>query len=177
MRPFRTRSPITSTILDDLDASDDLDVATDVATRGVGRRRATSPIPVGPEGWVRALPQRSPSDASAVSRCRYHERDDAEAQIIRIAPKSERRQLGSLKAVNARRDPQLAAARLAEIQDAAREDRILMRDMPRHLPIATAAISGWGARESVVTAPVVRFDARQRRCSASAGSAPAIPLS
>jgi hypothetical protein len=33
MRPFRARSSITSTILDDLDASDDLDVATNVATR------------------------------------------------------------------------------------------------------------------------------------------------
>jgi hypothetical protein len=32
MRPFRARSSIASTILDDLDASDDLDVATDVAT-------------------------------------------------------------------------------------------------------------------------------------------------
>ena len=38
MRPLRARSSITSTILDDLDASDDLDVATDVATSLVGVR-------------------------------------------------------------------------------------------------------------------------------------------
>jgi hypothetical protein len=39
MRPFRARSSITSTILDDLGASDDLDVATNVAT-GMGRAQS-----------------------------------------------------------------------------------------------------------------------------------------
>jgi hypothetical protein len=42
MRSFRATPSITSTILDDLDASDDLDVATDVAT-SPGRRARTAP--------------------------------------------------------------------------------------------------------------------------------------
>jgi methylmalonyl-CoA mutase, N-terminal domain len=69
---------------------------------------------------------------------RYQEGDGAEPPILRIDPESERRQIESLKAVKARRDPQLAAARLADIAAVAREGRNLM---PALVEAARASVS------------------------------------
>jgi methylmalonyl-CoA mutase, N-terminal domain len=69
---------------------------------------------------------------------RYQEGDGAETPILRIDPESERRQIESLKAVKARRDPQLAAARLAEIAAVARDGRNLM---PALVEAARASVS------------------------------------
>jgi hypothetical protein len=53
MRPFRARSSITSSILDDLDASDDLDVAKDVANGRVVALSELVPGALGREIAVR----------------------------------------------------------------------------------------------------------------------------
>jgi hypothetical protein len=74
MRPFRARSSITSTILDDLDASDALDVATNVATgwdrppSDAASWRGARPSGPGPRGTPRQGCTCSRASASSASR-------------------------------------------------------------------------------------------------------------
>jgi methylmalonyl-CoA mutase, N-terminal domain len=69
---------------------------------------------------------------------RYQEGDEVQTPILRIDPASERRQVESLKAVKAQRDPELVATRLAEITAAASEGRNLM---PPFIEAARACVS------------------------------------
>jgi methylmalonyl-CoA mutase N-terminal domain/subunit len=89
---------------------------------------------------------------------RYVEGDHGETPILRIDPESERRQVASLASVKAGRDSDVVAARLADIQSAATEDRNLM---PPLVEAARASVSEgeivhalqqvWGAyRESPI---------------------------
>jgi methylmalonyl-CoA mutase N-terminal domain/subunit len=103
------------------------------------------------EAVKRGFPQREIADAAfelqmdidagrrvVVGVNRYGEGDEAEPQILRIDPESERRQIEAVKAVKARRDPLLAATRLAEIEQAAREGLNLM---PALVDAARASVS------------------------------------
>jgi methylmalonyl-CoA mutase, N-terminal domain len=69
---------------------------------------------------------------------RFLEGDHAETPILRIDPESERRQVSSLAAVKAARDPEVVAARLADIQSAAGAGENLM---PALIEAARASVS------------------------------------
>jgi methylmalonyl-CoA mutase N-terminal domain/subunit len=60
---------------------------------------------------------------------RYTEGDDGEMQILRIDPALERKQIGRVQAVRARRDGAAVEAALGELREAAATDRNLMPNL------------------------------------------------
>jgi methylmalonyl-CoA mutase N-terminal domain/subunit len=85
------------------------------------------------------FPQREIADASfqlqeeiergeriVVGVNRYQHLDDAETDILRIPPELERKQIGRVQAVRARRDSEQVEAALSELRDAAASGRNLM---------------------------------------------------
>jgi len=85
------------------------------------------------------FPQREIADASfqlqeeiergeriVVGVNRYQHLDDAQTDILRIPPELERKQIGRVQAVRARRDSEQVEAALSELRDAAESGRNLM---------------------------------------------------
>jgi len=60
---------------------------------------------------------------------RYQQEGDRELEILRIPEELERKQIGRVQAVRARRDPDAAERALAELRDAAAADRNLMEPL------------------------------------------------
>ena len=60
---------------------------------------------------------------------RYEQKDDRDLAILRIPEELERKQIGRLQAVRARRDAEAAESALAELRDAAAADRNLMEPL------------------------------------------------
>jgi methylmalonyl-CoA mutase, N-terminal domain len=60
---------------------------------------------------------------------RYQQEDDRDLEILRIPPELERKQIGRVQAVRARRDSEAVEAALAELCDAAAADRNLMEPL------------------------------------------------
>src|ERR671914_74295 len=97
-------------------------------------------------GMVEAIkqnyPQREIADASfrlqeevergdriVVGVNRYQQQDDAGLEILRIPPELERKQIGRVQAVRARRDGEAAERALASLREAAAADRNLMEPL------------------------------------------------
>jgi methylmalonyl-CoA mutase, N-terminal domain len=97
-------------------------------------------------GMVEAIkqnyPQREIADASftlqeeiergdrvIVGVNRYQQQQGRELEILRIAPELERKQIGRVQAIRARRDATAVEAALAELQEAAAGDRNLMEPL------------------------------------------------
>ena len=97
-------------------------------------------------GMVEAIkqnyPQREIADASfrlqeeiergervIVGVNRYEQVDEAELEILRISPELERKQIGRVQAVRARRDSAAVEAALGELREAAAADRNLMEPL------------------------------------------------
>jgi methylmalonyl-CoA mutase, N-terminal domain len=97
-------------------------------------------------GMVEAIkqnyPQREIADASftlqeeiergeriVVGVNRYQQLDERQLEILRIPPELERKQIGRVQGVRARRDPAAAEQALAELRDAAAADRNLMEPL------------------------------------------------
>ena len=97
-------------------------------------------------GMVEAIkenyPQREIADASfrlqeeiergeriVVGVNRYQQREDARTEILRIPPELERKQIGRVAAVRARRDNEAADAALSRLREAAAADRNLMEPL------------------------------------------------
>jgi methylmalonyl-CoA mutase N-terminal domain/subunit len=57
---------------------------------------------------------------------RYEQEQDRDLEILRIPPELERKQIGRVQAVRARRDADAVEAALAELREAAAADRNLM---------------------------------------------------
>jgi methylmalonyl-CoA mutase N-terminal domain/subunit len=60
---------------------------------------------------------------------RYQQEGDRELEILRIPEELERKQIGRVQAVRARRDPDAAERALAELREAAAADRNLMEPL------------------------------------------------
>jgi methylmalonyl-CoA mutase, N-terminal domain len=60
---------------------------------------------------------------------RYQQEDDRDLSILRIPAELERKQIGRVKAVRARRDAEAVESALAELREAAAADRNLMEPL------------------------------------------------
>jgi methylmalonyl-CoA mutase N-terminal domain/subunit len=60
---------------------------------------------------------------------RYQQLDERQLEILRIPPELERKQVGRVKAVRARRDGEAAEEALADLREAAAADRNLMEPL------------------------------------------------
>jgi methylmalonyl-CoA mutase N-terminal domain/subunit len=91
------------------------------------------------EAVKQGFPQREIADAAYAHQCEldagervvvgvngYTEGDDGELEILRIDPALERKQIGRVQAVRARRDSVAVEAALAEVRRAAATDENLM---------------------------------------------------
>jgi methylmalonyl-CoA mutase N-terminal domain/subunit len=94
------------------------------------------------EAIKQSYPQREIADASfrlqeeiergervIVGVNRYQQKDDRDLSILRIPEELERKQIGRVQAVRARRDPDAVEAALAELREAAAGDRNLMEPL------------------------------------------------
>jgi methylmalonyl-CoA mutase N-terminal domain/subunit len=94
------------------------------------------------EAIKQSYPQREIADASfrlqeeiergervIVGVNRYQQKDDRELAILRIPEELERKQIGRVQAVRARRDSQAVASALAELREAAAGERNLMEPL------------------------------------------------